>query len=76
MRSLMVSALQLNLQKGDLLGIGGSLCNVFEPVVMQKHFDINYIRSMMYTYGAYGAQMTGSGSARRARFFTSSRSGR
>ena len=56
-------AMQLNLQKGDLLGIGGSLCNVFEPVVMQKHFDINYIRSMMYTYGAYGAQMTGSGSA-------------
>ena len=55
--------MQLNLQKGDLLGIGGSLCNVFEPVVMQKHFDINYIRSMMYTYGAYGAQMTGSGSA-------------
>ena len=56
-------AMQLNLQKGDLLGIGGSMCNVFEPVVMQKHFDINYIRSMMYTYGAYGAQMTGSGSA-------------
>ena len=27
--------MQLNLQKGDLLGIGGSLCNVFEPVVMQ-----------------------------------------
>ena len=38
-------------------------CNVFEPIVMQEHFDINYIRSMMYTYGAYGAQMTGSGSA-------------
>ena len=49
--------------KGKKVGIGGSLCNVFEPVVMQKHFDINYIRSMMYTYGAYGAQMTGSGSA-------------
>ena len=56
-------AMQLNLQKGELLGIGGSLCNVFEPIVMQEHFDINYIRSMMYTYGAYGAQMTGSGSA-------------
>ena len=47
----------------ELLGIGGSLCNVFEPIVLQEHFDINYIRSMMYTYGAYGAQMTGSGSA-------------
>ena len=55
--------MQLNLQKGDLLGIGGSLCNVFEPLVMQEHFDINYIKSMMITYGAYGAQMTGSGSA-------------
>ena len=44
--------MQLNLQKGELLGIGGSLCNVFEPIVMQEHFDINYIRSMMYTYGA------------------------
>ncbi len=56
-------AMMSNLQKGDLLGIGGSLCNVFEPVVMQEHFDINYIKSMMFTYGAYGAQMTGSGSA-------------
>ncbi len=56
-------AMQANLQKGELLGIGGSLCNVFEPVVMQEHFDINFIRSMLYTYGAYGAQMTGSGSA-------------
>ena len=52
-----------NLQKGELLGIGGSMCNVFEPIVLKEHFDINYIRSMMITYGAYGAQMTGSGSA-------------
>ena len=52
-----------NLQRGELLGVGGSLCNVFEPLVMAEHFDINYIKSMMFTYGAYGAQMTGSGSA-------------
>ena len=52
-----------NLQKGELLGVGGSMCNVFEPIVLKEHFDINYIRSMMITYGAYGAQMTGSGSA-------------
>lgn len=52
-----------SLQTGELLAIGGSLCNVFEPLVMQEHFPINYIRSMMYTYGAYGAQMTGTGSA-------------
>ena len=56
-------AMMANLQKGELLGIGGSLCNVFEPLVMKEHFDINYIKSMMITYGAYGAQMTGSGSA-------------
>lgn len=52
-----------NLQKNDYLGIAGSMCNVFEPVVLKDHFEINYIRSMMMTYGAYGAQMTGSGSA-------------
>ncbi len=57
------NAMMSNLQKGELLGIGGSMCNVFEPVVMKDHFDINYIKSMMITYGAYGAQMTGSGSA-------------
>ena len=56
-------AMIANLQKGDLLGVGGSLRNVFEPLVMKEHFDVNYIKSMMYTYGAYGAQMTGSGSA-------------
>ena len=56
-------AMMSNLQKGELLGVGGSMCNVFEPLVLKEHFDINYIRSMMITYGAYGAQMTGSGSA-------------
>ena len=30
---------------------------------MEQHFDINYIKSVMFTYGAYGAQMTGTGSA-------------
>ena len=56
-------AMIANLQKGDLLGVGGSLRNVFEPLVMKEHFDVNYIKSMMFTYGAYGALMTGSGSA-------------
>ena len=56
-------AMMSNLQKGELLGVGGSLCNVFEPLVLREHFDLNYIRSMMITYGAYGAQMTGTGSA-------------
>ena len=52
-----------NLAKKDYLGIAGSMCNVFEPLVLKEHFEVNYIRSMMMTYGAYGAQMTGSGSA-------------
>jgi 4-diphosphocytidyl-2-C-methyl-D-erythritol kinase len=56
-------AMMSNLLKGELLGVGGCLCNVFEPLVMAKHFEINYIKSMMFTYGAYGAQMTGTGSA-------------
>ena len=56
-------AMIANLQKGDLLGVGGSLRNVFEPLVMKEHFDVNYNKSMMFTYGADGAQMTGSGSA-------------
>lgn len=57
------TSLRANLQRGDYLGIGGSLCNVFEPLVMERHFDINYIKSVLFTYGAFGAQMTGSGSA-------------
>ena len=24
-----------NLQKGELLGVGGSMCNVFEPLVLK-----------------------------------------
>ena len=57
------TSLRANLQRGDYLGIGGSLCNVFEPLVMERHFDINYIKSVLFTYGAFGAQMSGSGSA-------------
>ena len=56
-------AMMANLQRGELLGIGGCLCNVFEPLVMAKRFEINYIKSVLFTYGAYGAQMTGTGSA-------------
>ena len=56
-------AMIANLQKGDLLGVGGSIRNVFEPLVMKEHFDVNYIKSKMCPYGAYGAQMTGSGAA-------------
>ena len=51
------------LQRGDLEQIGKNLCNVFEQVVIGEHPELNYIKSVLMTYGAYGALMTGSGSA-------------
>lgn len=49
------------LQRGDLAAIGKELCNVFEQAVTLP--EMNYIKSILMTYGAYGTQMTGSGSA-------------
>ena len=49
------------LQRGDLAAIGKELCNVFEQAVTLP--GMNYIKSILMTYGAYGTQMTGSGSA-------------
>ena len=51
------------LLSGDLEAVGKALGNVFEEAVSPENPEINYIRSIMMTYGAYGAQMTGSGSA-------------
>ena len=51
------------LQRGDLEQIGKNLCNVFEQAAEENSGELNYIKSVMMTYGAYGAQMTGSGSA-------------
>ncbi len=51
------------LQRKDIAEVGKLLCNVFEQAVVNEHPEINYIKSIMMTYGAYGAQMTGSGSA-------------
>lgn len=51
------------LQRGDMEQIGKNLCNVFEQAVLPEHPELNYIKSVMMTYGAYGALMTGSGSA-------------
>ena len=51
------------LQRGDLADVGANLCNVFEQAVIPEHPELNYIKSLMVTYGAYGTQMTGSGSA-------------
>ncbi|MBQ7872023.1 MAG: 4-(cytidine 5'-diphospho)-2-C-methyl-D-erythritol kinase [Oscillospiraceae bacterium] len=57
------TAMRAALQRGDLVDIGKNLCNVFEQAVLPEHPELNYIKSIMMTYGAYGAQMTGSGSA-------------
>ena len=40
-----------------------NLWNVFEPVVTEEHLELNYIKSLMNSYGAMGFAMTGSGSA-------------
>ena len=57
------TAMRAALQKGDLERIGKQLCNVFEQVTVPAHPELNYIKSILMTYGAYGALMTGSGSA-------------
>lgn len=51
------------LQREDLQEVGKLLCNVFEQAVVPEYPEINYIKSIMMTYGAYGTLMTGSGSA-------------
>lgn len=51
------------LQKGDLQEIANRLCNVFDPIVTREHLELNYIKSILMSYGAYGTLMTGTGSA-------------
>lgn len=48
---------------GDLEQIVTNVYNVFDPVVTEEHLELNYIKSIMNSYGAVGMQMTGSGSA-------------
>ena len=48
---------------GDLEKIVTNIYNVFDPVVTEEHLELNYIKSIMNSYGAVGMQMTGSGSA-------------
>ena len=36
---------------------------MFDPVVTAEHLELNYIKSIMNSYGAVAQQMTGSGSA-------------
>lgn len=56
-------ALESALYEGDQSKIAANLLNVFEPVVCADHLEMNYIKSILNSYGAIGYAMTGSGSA-------------
>lgn len=56
-------AMESALIAGDLGKIAENLCNVFDPVVTADHLELNYIKSILNSYGSVGHLMTGSGSA-------------
>ena len=49
------------LQNMDLRAVASLLCNVFEPVVLRDHPEIQEIENTMLSCGALNACMTGSG---------------
>jgi 4-diphosphocytidyl-2-C-methyl-D-erythritol kinase len=57
------AAMESAILAGDLDKIAHTVCNVFDPIVSAEHPEINYMKSIMNTYGGVGWQMTGSGSA-------------
>lgn len=57
------NAMETAILAGDQLKIAHNLFNVFDPVVTAEHTELNYIKSVMNSYGAMGYCMTGSGSA-------------
>lgn len=56
-------AMEAALLAGDLGKICENLCNVFDPIVTAEHLELNYIKSILNSYGSIGQLMTGSGSA-------------
>ncbi len=56
-------AMERALLTGDLQEVANNLCNVFDPLVTAQYLEMDYIKSIMNSYGAMGFQMTGSGSA-------------
>lgn len=56
-------AMESALLAGDLEKVVTNIYNVFDPIVTEEHLELNYIKSIMNSYGAVGMQMTGSGSA-------------
>lgn len=57
------AAMESAILAGDLDTIAHTVHNVFDPIVTEEHPELNYIKSIMNTYGGVGYQMTGSGSA-------------
>lgn len=56
-------AMESALLASDLQKVADNVWNVFDPVVTEEHLELNYIKSIMNTYGSVAHQMTGSGSA-------------
>ncbi len=56
-------AMERALLSGDIGQVAEHIYNVFDPVVTAEHLEMNYIKSIMNSYGSLGQQMTGSGSA-------------
>ena len=56
-------AMESAILAGDLNKIADLIYNVFDPIVVSEHLEMNYIKSICNSYGALGMQMTGSGSA-------------
>ena len=57
------NAMESALLAGDLGKVAENVYNVFDPLVTEEHLEMNYIKSIMNSYGALAYQMSGSGSA-------------
>ena len=56
-------AMESAILAGDIKKVADAVYNVFDPLVTQDHLELNYIKSIMNTYGSLIGSMTGSGSA-------------
>lgn len=56
-------AMERALLEGNIEKVAENLCNVFDPIVTGEHLEMNYVKSVLNSYGSLGQQMTGSGSA-------------
>lgn len=56
-------AMESALLSGDLGRVAENIANVFDPLVTKEHLELNYIKSILNSYGSLAQQMTGSGSA-------------